>query len=209
MTKAKMYNEAADFLHHKGEIDAMVSVLHAQHVPLTDDSVVLDLGAGQGMHAGFLSVMAGRVHGADLLNYTALYEGQFPKLLHEKYQRNGYPFALSKVEFNQTNAMDLLYRDSLFDLVISINSFEHIPDPELALREMARVTKFGGYIYVSTDPIWTADTGSHFFHRVPEPWAHLTYSNDEFCGHMLASGSASAEIDEYRGAMNRLRMVTQ
>ena len=202
-----MYNEAEDFLHHKGEVDALFAALRAQRVPLASDMVVLDLGAGLGMHAGFLSVLVGRVYCADLVNYTSVYEGQLPKLLNEKHQRNGYPFEISKIEFNQTNAMDLLYRDSLFDLVISINSFEHIPDPRLALREMARVTKDGGYIYVSTDPIWTADTGSHFFHRVPEPWAHLIHSNDEFCGHMLTNGATAAEIDEYLVAMNRLRAV--
>ena len=101
--------------------------------------------------------------------------------------------------------MDLVYRNSLFDLVVSINSFEHIPDPGKALCEMARVTRDGGYIYVSADPIWTADTGSHFFHRVPEPWAHLLYSDDQFCRLMSANGAASAEIAEYRVAMNRLR----
>jgi ubiquinone/menaquinone biosynthesis C-methylase UbiE len=200
-----MYNEAQDFLHHKGEIDAMIAVLHAQRATLTPEMIVLDLGAGQGMHAGFLSLIAGRVYCADLLNYSTLYEGQFPKLLNEKHQRNGYPFALSKIEFNQTDAMDMVYRDSLFDLVVSINSFEHIPDPKKALCEMARVTKDGGYIYVSADPIWTADTGSHFFHRVPEPWAHLVYSDDQFCQQMSANGATPGEIAEYDVAMNRLR----
>ena len=77
LTKVHMYNEAQDFLDHKGEIDAMISVLHAQRAPLAPEMVVLDLGAGQGMHAGFLSVIAGRVYCADLLNYSTLYEGQF------------------------------------------------------------------------------------------------------------------------------------
>jgi ubiquinone/menaquinone biosynthesis C-methylase UbiE len=202
-----MYNEADDFMHHKGEIDAMTSVLAAQGIALRREFVLLDLGAGQGMHAGFLSGVAGRIYCADLINYSTLYDGQFPKLLREKHQRNGYHLELSRIEFNQTDAMDLLYKDSMFDLVVSINSFEHIPDPDRALREIVRVTKNGGYIYVSTDPIWTADTGSHFYHRVPEPWAHLMRSDESFCAQMLANGATSSEIAEYRTAMNRLRVA--
>jgi ubiquinone/menaquinone biosynthesis C-methylase UbiE len=198
-----MYCEEEDFIEHKNEMDGMLSVL-ARHALGVENAVILDLGAGQGMHAGFLSVHATRVYCADVVNYTTLYGGEFLKLLEEKHRRNGYSIELVKIEFNRTDARDLLYRDSFFDLVVSINSFEHIPDPSRALYEMARVTKSGGHIYISADPVWTADTGSHFFHRVPEPWGHLIYSDEQFSQKMLANGATAEEVGEYRVAMNRL-----
>ena len=57
----------------------------------------------------------------------------------------------------------------------------------------------------SFDPIWTADTGGHFFHRVGEPWGHLVRSDEEYIA--LMAGAEAWEIDEFRHAMNRRRLV--
>ena len=200
-----MYDEAEDFRNHKSEIDALVAVLGGVGVRLSSGMTVLDLGGGQGMHAGFLSALAGRVYCADVVDYSSLYGGEFLKLLDEKHRRNCVEFHLDRVAFHQTDAMSLLYRDALFDCVVTINSFEHIPDPGRALAETIRVTKPGGHVYISTDPIWTADTGSHFFHRVPEPWAHLLCDDEQFTAAMLANGASQEETQEYRRAMNRWR----
>jgi ubiquinone/menaquinone biosynthesis C-methylase UbiE len=200
-----MYDEASDFLLHKKEVDDCIAILTHAKVPLAPVRSVLDIGAGQGMHAGFLSTIFERVHCADVIDYSSLYGGEFLKLLDEKHRRNGYSFALNKISFNQTDATALLYRDSFFDLVISINAFEHIRDPGLALEEAVRVTKPGGHIFISLDPIWTADTGNHFFHRVSEPWAHLLYPDELFVARMLANGASEPETMEYQTAMNRLR----
>lgn len=86
---------------------------------------------------------------------------------------------VDRLEFDVTDAMDLMYRTGWFDFVYSINAFEHIPDPARALAEVGRVLRSGGYAYLSFDPAWTADTGSHFQHRVSEPWAHVLL-DDEF-----------------------------
>src|SRR5882724_8242136 len=155
-----MYDEASDFQHHRSEIDAVIAVLHSSGVRLRSDMLVLDLGAGQGMHAGFLANLAGRVHCADIIDYSSLYGGEFLKLLKEKHERNGFECPLERVAFHQADAMDLHFRDAYFDAVLSINSFEHIPDPRKALRETIRVAKPGGFVFISADPIWTADTGS-------------------------------------------------
>jgi ubiquinone/menaquinone biosynthesis C-methylase UbiE len=200
-----MYNEAEDFETHKAEIDALVAILGGVGVRLAGDMRVLDLGGGQGMHAGYLSALAGDVVCADVVDYSSLYGGEFLKLLYEKHCRNNVEFHLDRVAFHRTDAMDLFYRDAIFHCVVSINSFEHIPNPGKALAEMIRVTRPGGYIYISTDPIWTADTGSHFFHRVPEPWAHLLCDDGAFVDRMREGGAPADETITYRTAMNRWR----
>ena len=203
-----MYDEASDFGHHRGEIDAVLAVLESIGRPLRPEMIVLDLGAGQGMHAGLLANIVGKVYCADIIDYSSLYGGEFLKLLKEKHERHGYAFPLEKVAFHQADAMNLHFRDAFFDAVISINSFEHIPDPRRALWETIRTTKPGGLIFISTDPIWTADTGSHFFHRVPEPWAHLVYADEEFIAKMKANGAPESELSEFKWAMNRWRAAS-
>lgn len=200
-----MYDESADFETHRAEIAGFTAIMQSVGVALTHDMTVLDVGGGQGMHTGYLSAFARRVFCADVIDYTSLYGGEFPKLLDEKHRRNNVEFHLDRVAFHQTDATGMFYRDGLFDCVVSINSFEHIPDPGSALSEMVRVTRRGGHIYVSTDPIWTADTGSHFFHRVPEPWAHLRLTEAQFIARMRENDATEDETREFSRAMNRWR----
>lgn len=48
----------------------------------------------------------------------------------------------------------LPYEDDRFDLVISRYVFEHLPNPEWAASELARVTKPGGWVCVITPNKW-------------------------------------------------------
>jgi ubiquinone/menaquinone biosynthesis C-methylase UbiE len=52
--------------------------------------------------------------------------------------------ALTNVQFRQCTADDLPFADNSFDVTISRLGAMFFPDPELALREMVRVTKPGG-----------------------------------------------------------------
>ena len=44
----------------------------------------------------------------------------------------------------------IAHRDSSFDTVISTETIEHLPDPARALRELARVLKPGGRLFLTT-----------------------------------------------------------
>jgi ubiquinone/menaquinone biosynthesis C-methylase UbiE len=200
-----MYDEKADFDRHVEEVGECLRVLSLHGYSPIDSHNVLDLGGGVGMHAGLLSDKFGRVTCADILDYTSLYDGQFFKLMSEKHSKNNVPMALQKIAFIQTDAMNLLFRNDLFDACVCINAFEHIPDPGKALVELVRVMKPGAYAYISFDPIWTCDTGSHFFHRVPEPWAHLLVEQDQFEARMAQLGADDEECRQFRGAMNGWR----
>jgi ubiquinone/menaquinone biosynthesis C-methylase UbiE len=202
-----MYDERADFSHHEREIRNAYAALAQQD--LLDggaQQTVLDLGGGQGMHAGFLSQTFGRVYCADRIDYSSLYGGEFIKLLAEKHGRHGRGIRMDRVAFVQSDAMALIFRDAMFDGCLCINVFEHVPDPRRALAEIVRVLTPGGWAYISFDPIWTTDTGSHFFHRVPEPWGHLVHGDERYARMMLAAGAEDLEVTEYRTAMNRWRL---
>lgn len=92
---------------------------------------VLDLGCGTGLYTERLRTM-----GFDTisLDYSA-------KMLE---------IAKSKMdgEFIRGDALSLPFRDSSFDGVVAITSFEFFPEPEKAIEEMKRVVKNGRFIIV-------------------------------------------------------------
>jgi SAM-dependent methyltransferase len=95
------------------------------------DKKILEIGAGQ----GGLQDMVDDYTGLDI-SPTA------NRFFHK-------PFVLG-------SATALPFPDDHFDATWSIFVLEHIPTPEPALREMRRVTKDGGYIYLY--PAWSCST---------------------------------------------------
>jgi SAM-dependent methyltransferase len=203
------YTEANDFA-EKEKTTADFHWRLAHHdVPLRiDTALTLEIGGSGGVLGGILSDQVRRILVSDITDTSVQYDGQFGRLLKEKFARNGRELNLGKIEFHVADAMSLPYRDQLFDLVISQNAFEHIPNPLAALREVLRVTKQGGVIYLTFDPIWTADSGNHFSHFVPEPWSHLLLSDEEFCARMRAAGAGEFEVNDYLRGMNRKLLPT-
>jgi SAM-dependent methyltransferase len=203
-----VYDEAKDTLEHFKDVETAIELLclakwDKKRLPKR----ALDVGGGLGMHAGMLLPYAEQIICTDLRHYCAEYEGQFPKLLKEKFERHGHAFDLSKLELHFGNAMELPHRNGWFDLVTSFNAFEHIPDPRVALLEMIRVLAPGGFIYITFDPIWTADTGSHFWPMVKDPWAHLVLPEEAFKARMKDAGASEFELNEFSFAMNRRRLA--
>lgn len=198
------YSESDDFQEHRQNIEDMYRTLNSVEIP--KEARVLDVGGGQGMHACFLAERFSLCYCLDILDYPSLYDGQYFKLFREKCVRNGVAFSERQLRFIECDAMNMLFRDEYFDFVTSFNALEHIPDPLRALQEMVRVTRPGGHLYVTFDPIWTADTGNHFSHRVPEPWAHLVESQEAFVLKMRSAGASDQEVLDFRFAMNQLRL---
>lgn len=199
------YDARADFDLHQREVDEAIRTLTAAGWAPSAGHRVLDLGGGQGMHVGYLAAQGLDVTCADIINYVALYDGEFFKRIREKHELYGVPFDTARINFVTTDAMNMVFRDQSFDVVVSFNAFEHIPDPSAALFELMRILRPGGYAYIAFDPLWTADTGSHFYHRVPSPWAHLIHDDEAYTQQMRAAGATEEECAEYRGAMNRWR----
>ncbi len=65
------------------------------------------------------------------------------------------------------SALDLTFPDNSFDTVVSTEVLEHVPDPQLAFREMCRVVKPGGYVIVSTPLYWPRHEVPYDFFRYP------------------------------------------
>jgi len=83
------------------------------------------------------------------------------------------------VRFETMDATAMTFPDDGFDLIWSRAAMEHIIPPELALSEMARVVRPGGWIYHSIDPYYWLK-GCHKGGLVDIPWAHARLTAAEY-----------------------------
>jgi SAM-dependent methyltransferase len=66
--------------------------------------------------------------------------------------------------------------DEQVDLAITLNAFEHFPEPENNLRRMAASVRRGGRILITFGPPWFAPYGAHMHFFTDCPWVNLLFS---------------------------------
>jgi ubiquinone/menaquinone biosynthesis C-methylase UbiE len=112
---------------------------------ISSDEHVLDVGCGTGNTAITAKRMTGvkKVTGIDIT----------PELLVQaREQASIAEIGKDEIDWKEANVENLPFDDKVFDVVLS--SFGHMfaPHPEIAIKEMIRVTKPGGQIAFSTWP---------------------------------------------------------
>lgn len=63
-----------------------------------------------------------------------------------------------------------------FDVAISLNSFEHFPEPERNLRDLAASIAPGGKILITFGSPWLSPYGSHMNFFTHFPWVNVVFS---------------------------------
>jgi ubiquinone/menaquinone biosynthesis C-methylase UbiE len=198
------YDEGADIARHEQEVMGLHELVTFLQWPASGYQFGLDVGGGDGLHAPWLLRFVQRLIVSDIKDYLGPSGGLHVANMKEKLERNGAPLDLSRVEFQHADAHSLPYRDGLFDFVVSINAFEHIPDPAKALSEILRVTRPQALVVLQFDPLWHSPFGHHLWHLTPEPWEHLITPRDAFEANLLARGGTEADVDVLRHHMNGL-----
>ncbi|MCJ7694954.1 MAG: class I SAM-dependent methyltransferase, partial [Anaerolineaceae bacterium] len=71
------------------------------------------------------------------------------------------------------NAIYMPFAEGNFDLILCISLIEHIRQPEDLLKELIRVMKPGGSLYISFPPFCAPNGGHHFspYHLLGEKTA--------------------------------------
>jgi SAM-dependent methyltransferase len=144
----------------------------------------------------------GSLNGKSVLEIGCDPEGEFLRYLStQRKLLNAVgvnPCLENNVELTQyallkEDARKLPFADNSFDRILSISVFEHVQDLGVALAEMYRVLRPGGYLFTEFGPIWSSVWGHHlwFYHGdevrdwrntpIP-PYAHLLMSEEELRG---------------------------
>ena len=100
---------------------------------------VLEVGCGAGDFAFKLEEMGGLVVAID-------FSSEAIRIANRKKEERR-----SNVTFLQGDACDLSLKDGTFDIVFSCECIEHVPQPKLTVKEMARVLQRGDDLILSTE----------------------------------------------------------
>jgi ubiquinone/menaquinone biosynthesis C-methylase UbiE len=131
---------------HPGELEITKDLAELCHVGR--NSKVLDVASGTGQSACYLAEsFSCHVIGIDARDFMV-----------EKARRKGKERNLT-VEFKKSDAHDLPFDDNTFDVVIS-ECTTCILDKKLAISEMVRVVRPGGYVGIH-DVCWKEDAPLH------------------------------------------------
>lgn len=122
------------------------------------DKDVLDFGCGYGAEAVEMAGVARSVLGLDIVEASL---DKASALAEEKGVADKCTFATTAPVAS-------------FDVIISLDSFEHFGDPAAILATMYDLLKPGGQVLVSFGPTWYHPLGGHLFSVFP--WAHLVFS---------------------------------
>jgi SAM-dependent methyltransferase len=115
--------------------------------------------------------------------------------------------------FAAGDAQRLPFVDGSFDTIIANDSLEHFSDPAAALRELARVLRTGGSIFLFFTP-WGSPLGSHLYDYIRTPWCHILFP-EWLLGALLERelahrgdsepvASAARLMGEYHTELNRI-----
>src|SRR5262249_46164480 len=82
------------------------------------------------------------------------------------------------------------YPDGYFDVIVSSSAFEHIQTFEVAVEEMYRILRPGGYLFSHFGPIWSGTYGHHvtltyqgtlynYWNLILPPYCHLLMTPEQ------------------------------
>jgi ubiquinone/menaquinone biosynthesis C-methylase UbiE len=106
---------------------------------------ILEIACGRGGFASLLASKGAAVFGSD-------FSGVALKIAQQKAAGEG----TRRIAFAQADAQRLPYPDNSFDIVVSCETIEHLLDPVQGLKEMSRVCRMGGLLYLTTPNYFNA-----------------------------------------------------
>jgi 2-polyprenyl-3-methyl-5-hydroxy-6-metoxy-1,4-benzoquinol methylase len=103
---------------------------------------VLEIGCGRGGFAAWLARQAE--------SSAQIVAADFSDAAIQKGRIHAEQLGLSGISWEIEDIQDIHHSDGSFDTVISCETIEHVPNPAQAVRELARVLKPGGRLFVTT-----------------------------------------------------------
>jgi len=158
---------------------------------LKEDMTVLDLGAGDGYLSRAVAGAVKRVIAVDI-------SGEMLRTLAKKAAEKGVP----NIETLEGDACDMPVPDSSVDLLCANMFLHHIEEPGLAIKEMKRVLKPGGKVFLAD---LREHSNSELKERMHDVW--LGFSPEEVMEWFGKCGFKDIRLDPApevkKGAKNR------
>lgn len=112
-----------------------------EYLPPLEGLRILEIACGRGGFSRLLGAKGASVCGAD-------FSASAVAIAQERL--NSYPALAGKVRYVQADAQAMPFEDNSFDMVVSCETIEHVPDPRKALRETYRVAKPDASLFMTT-----------------------------------------------------------
>lgn len=118
---------------------------------------ILEAGCGDGLAGLMLSRLGHEVVLADIEDWR-------------DQRSRSLAFLLGRLESGLCTGSDR------FDIVFSYNTFEHVEDPSLALRELLRVCRPQGLVFLEFGPLYASPWGLHAYRMLRMPYPQFLFS---------------------------------
>jgi ubiquinone/menaquinone biosynthesis C-methylase UbiE len=181
--------------HFVGAVDETIGFFSGDGISL-EGAVVLDLGCGDGVFALGLSRRTGirRVIAVDVVDIDEAF-------LKELAASNGVDVVTGPFpEFVTSRADSIPLPDASVDFVVTWSVFEHVDQPDVLLREVRRVLKPQGLLFVQIWPLYFSEHGSHLWPFFDTTFAQLRLEPDQIRATLetkLEPSLANAMFDLY------------
>jgi len=149
----------------------------------------LDIGCGTGWAIGQVTKLVngtGSFYGVDL-------SVKMIEKAKENFKDN------ANIHFIRANSESIPLDDNLFDIIICTHSFHHYLNPDKALKEMHRILKEGGKLYLLdiTADLWLLKVISKFT-KLTSPEHVKFYTTREFKRFIISSGLTYAGCKKFK-----------
>lgn len=159
---------------------------------LKEDMVIADLGAGDGYLSREISKHVRKVAAIDI-------SAEMLKELRKKSRDEG----INNIETVESDGLDVPFPDSSFDMVCASMYLHHIEEPALAIKEMHRVLKPGGIVFLAD---FHEHADSELKEKMHDFWQG--FKQNEIKAWFKKSGFKNIRIDSVQGQENRGKKKT-
>ncbi len=164
------------------------------------DSEFVDAGRGPRKYLGIL-----RQNGLDRVLRTLVWDWTFGRWYYRELRKCcPFPLRFAGVDVRRGDVTATGYPDDVFDLAVSHEVLEHLPDLGAAARELRRILKPDGLTYLYFHNFASVSGGHHIAWKYPDrepsttvpPWDHLRQNLYPD----IPSRINRLRLDEYRAA---------